>query len=131
VFPIELPPLRERKDDIPMLIDHVIGKWSARNQKPGARMTPAALDLMIQFDWPGNVRELENEIERALTLAGDAQEITPEHLSEKIAGSREDVPELDGSITLQAAVENLERQMVSRALKRPVEIALRRHVCWA
>jgi Nif-specific regulatory protein len=117
VFPIELPPLRDRKEDIPMLIDHMISKWSLRNQKPGARMAPVALDLMLQFDWPGNVRELENEIERALTLAGDEREITPEYLSEKIAGPREEMPKLDGSITLQAAVEKLERQMVSRALK--------------
>jgi Nif-specific regulatory protein len=80
-------------------------------------MAPVALDLMLQFDWPGNVRELENEIERALTLAGDEREITPEYLSEKIAGPREEMPKLDGSITLQAAVEKLERQMVSRALK--------------
>jgi Nif-specific regulatory protein len=117
VFPIELPPLRDRKDDIPILVDHMINKWSVRNRKPGARMTPAALDLMMQFDWPGNVRELENEIERALTLAADDRQISPGYLSEKIAGPRESMPGLDGSIKLQAAVEKMERQMVTRALK--------------
>ena len=69
VINIYLPPLRERKEDIPVLAQHFLEKYSEENRKPGLELTPAALDLMMEYDWPGNVRELENVIERAVVLA--------------------------------------------------------------
>ena len=116
VFPILLPPLRHRKDDIPLLVDHFIGKLAQRHNRRKARMTPSALGLLVQFDWPGNIRELENEMERALMLAGGDEEIKTEYLSEKITGRRELDSEDIHDLKLQEAVEKIERSMVSRSL---------------
>ena len=117
VFPIVLPPLRHRKDDIPILIDHFISKLATKYNKRKSRLTPSALDLLVQFDWPGNIRELENELERALTLAAGDEEIKTEYLSEKITGPKEMDLEEAQDLKLQDAVEKIERNMVSRALK--------------
>ena len=118
VFPIKLPPLRERRDDIPLLAAHFLEKFAKKLNQPVARLTPWALDLLVQFDWPGNVRELENEIERALTLAGEDREIQAGYLSEKIAGpeGQNTSTTVDG-MTLHDAIERIEQQMVTRALR--------------
>jgi Nif-specific regulatory protein len=117
VFPIKLPPLRERKEDIPILAAHFLEKFAEKLNQPVARLTPWALDLLVQFDWPGNVRELENEIERALTLAGGDREIQAGYLSEKITGTGEqDATTQVKGMDLHDATERLERQMVTRAL---------------
>ena len=71
VITVQLPPLRERKDDIPLLVQHFLDKYGEENNKPGLELTPEALDLLIDYDWPGNVRELENVIERAVVLSPD------------------------------------------------------------
>jgi two-component system response regulator PilR (NtrC family) len=68
VISIYLPPLRERKEDIPLLAQHFLEKYGQENNRPGLELTPEALDLMMEYDWPGNVRELENVIERAVVL---------------------------------------------------------------
>jgi Nif-specific regulatory protein len=83
-FPIVIPPLRERKEDIPLLAAHFLEQFALKFNRPVARLKPGALEMLMQFDWPGNVRELENEIERALTLAGDDSEISEAYLSERI-----------------------------------------------
>ena len=69
VITVQLPPLRERKDDIPLLVQHFLEKYGEENNKPGLELSPEALDLLIDYDWPGNVRELENVIERAAVLS--------------------------------------------------------------
>lgn len=79
VIPIYIPPLRERKEDIPLLIDHFIKKFSRENKIPWLEISPEALELCMQYDWPGNVRELENAIENAIVL-GEGNVILPEHL---------------------------------------------------
>jgi Nif-specific regulatory protein len=118
VFPIKLPPLRQRKEDIPLLAAHFLEKYAEKLSQPVARLTPWALDLLVQFDWPGNVRELENEIERALTLAGGDREIQASYLSEKITGTvgKMDTNQMDG-MSLRDAIERMELQMVTRALR--------------
>jgi two-component system response regulator PilR (NtrC family) len=68
VITIQLPPLRERKDDIPLLVQHFLQKYGEENDKPGLELAPDALDLLMDYEWPGNVRELENVIERAAVL---------------------------------------------------------------
>jgi len=119
VFPIVIPPLRERKEDIPLLATHFLEQHAARLDRTLARLTPAALEALMQFKWPGNVRELENEIERALTLAGDDTEITPEYLSERIRPSADAGGHLEAApATLKEATAEVERQMVMEALRK-------------
>jgi DNA-binding NtrC family response regulator len=69
VFHIELPPMRDRRDDIPALVDHFVKKFALAMNKRITRVSPAAMTLLQQYDWPGNVRELENAIERAMVVA--------------------------------------------------------------
>jgi DNA-binding NtrC family response regulator len=68
VISIQLPPLRDRKDDIPLLTQHFLNKYGEENRKQGLELTAEALDLIGAYDWPGNVRELENVVERAVVL---------------------------------------------------------------
>jgi transcriptional regulator with PAS, ATPase and Fis domain len=69
VFSIFIPPLRERRSDIPLLAQYFLNKYAAIMHKQVHEINPAALDLLVQYHWPGNVRELENVIERAMVLA--------------------------------------------------------------
>ncbi len=83
VINIYLPPLRERKDDVPLLAQHFLEKYGKENNKPDMEITPEALDLMMDYDWPGNVRELENVIERAVVLSSSPRigaDLIPEHV---------------------------------------------------
>ncbi|HUQ03056.1 MAG TPA: sigma-54 dependent transcriptional regulator [Kofleriaceae bacterium] len=75
VVPVEMPPLRARKDDIPALIEHFLAMACARDDRRVKRMTPGAVTLMMQHDWPGNVRELKNVVERMVILTGDSDQI--------------------------------------------------------
>lgn len=118
VFPIILPPLRERQEDIPLLASHFLEKYATRFGREVPRLTPEALELLTVFRWPGNVRELENEMERALCLAGTEKEIGTEHLSERIRGGG--LPGLldpTEAITLPEMVERVERRMITHALQ--------------
>jgi len=72
VVNIELPPLRERKEDVPLLAGHFLRKFAMENQKEITGFSPEAMELVLYYDWPGNVRELENAIERAVILAKDS-----------------------------------------------------------
>src|SRR5215203_1315178 len=83
VISIHLPPLRDRKDDIPLLAQHFLAKYGDENQKGGMELTPDFLDLLTDYDWPGNVRELENVIERAVVLSPGQRigvELIPDHV---------------------------------------------------
>jgi two-component system response regulator PilR (NtrC family) len=83
VISIALPPLRERKDDIPLLAHHFLEKYGADNRKSGLELAPEALDLLVDYDWPGNVRELENVMERAVVLTPGPRigiELIPDHV---------------------------------------------------
>ncbi len=83
VVNVVLPPLRDRKDDIPTLAQHFIEKYAAENHKRDVELLPDALDIMMAHDWPGNVRELENVIERAVVLSTGSQigpELLPDHI---------------------------------------------------
>ena len=73
VFHIELPPLRERSDDIPLLVEHFVLKFSLQMNKKINRVAPAAMDLLQQQPWPGNIRELENSVERAMVVAQEPE----------------------------------------------------------
>lgn len=80
VVPIHLPALRERKEDLPLLVNHFIQRFNRKRQKPIKGITPAAMELLRKYDWPGNVRELENTIERAMILER-GEMISPEGLA--------------------------------------------------
>jgi Nif-specific regulatory protein len=120
VIEIEVPPLRRRKDDLPLLVDHFLRRHARERGESGLRpVSPAALDLIRRYDWPGNVRELENEIVRACTL-GEG-EIGPEHLSEAIRGalggpaSRFAAPTLRDAV--REATREVERTLITEALR--------------
>src|SRR5687767_2440926 len=83
VVNVVLPPLRDRKDDIPLLVQHFIEKYGEENRKPDLELVPDALDIMMSYDWPGNVRELENVIERAVVLSTGRRigpDLLPDHI---------------------------------------------------
>jgi len=119
VFPIFVPPLRERREDIPALVSQLLERSRRRLAKPVAGISPAALDRLAAYDWPGNVRELENEVERAVALAPRAGEIGLAHLSERIAAPRRLA--LSGDAPrgpLRSARADFERSYVARVLER-------------
>jgi DNA-binding NtrC family response regulator len=83
VIAVNLPALRERKEDIPLLVQHFLDKYGEENNRRGLELSPEALDLLIEYDWPGNVRELENVIERAVVLCSGSRiedDLIPEHV---------------------------------------------------
>jgi DNA-binding NtrC family response regulator len=114
VFPIHLPPLRERKEDIPLLAAHFLKKYSEQEGKQVDSISPDALELMMAYNWPGNVRELENAIERAVVLA-TTHEITPKELPASVRALGEKrIYESDQ--TLSSWIEKLEEQALRQAL---------------
>jgi len=83
VIAVNLPSLRERKEDIPLLVQHFLDKYGEENNRRGLELSPEALDLLVEYDWPGNVRELENVIERAVVLCSGSridEDLIPEHV---------------------------------------------------
>ena len=114
VFPIHLPPLRDRVEDISALADHFLKIHRQRARRAVAAVSPEALALLRGYPFPGNVRELDNEIARAVALGENGQPIRPEHLSERIRTGRE---KLAAPVTLGAAIEQLKRRMIEDALR--------------
>ncbi len=114
VFPIHIPPLRERKTDILLLADHFVEKYSAANRKNVRRITTPAIDMLMSYHWPGNVRELENCIERAVLLAAD-DAIHAQHLPPTLQTAEASDTGFKG--TLQAALDNVEHDLIVDALK--------------
>ncbi|MBK3331892.1 sigma-54-dependent Fis family transcriptional regulator [Persephonella atlantica] len=91
-FKIEIPPLRERKDDIPLLVNHFIQKYNRKYNKDIIGITPEALETLIKYNWPGNVRQLESIISKAIILADDGQFIEEKHLDPEIKVSVDEFP---------------------------------------
>ena len=115
VFPIILPPLRERKDDILLLADHFVERYAQRMDKDVRRISTPAINMMFAYHWPGNVRELENCIERAVLLSTDGV-IHGHHLPPTLQTS--DASDTVGEGTLQDRVDLFERDVIVDALKR-------------
>jgi Nif-specific regulatory protein len=114
VFPIYLPPLRERKTDILLLADHFLERYTKENSKDIRRFSTPAIDMLMSYHWPGNVRELENCIERAVLLCEEGV-IHSYHLPPTLqTGSESDTLP---ALSLEEAVANLEREMIIDALK--------------
>jgi Nif-specific regulatory protein len=118
VFPITVPPLRERREDIPLLVTHFLRRSNERLGRHIQGIAHEAIELFVHYPWPGNVRELENEIERAVALAPEGDPITPAFLSEKIAmqkAVRVSLPAEAG--TLKQARLTFEREYVAEVLR--------------
>src|SRR5438034_414475 len=120
VINIKLPPLQDRREDIPLLVDHFIVKYAAENGKVVRAITPEALALLINHSWPGNVRELENVIERAVVLASSPV-IGLELLPETLQGDRpRPLPgpiQMDGHMSFYETMDRLEREIILGTLK--------------
>jgi two-component system, NtrC family, response regulator HupR/HoxA len=114
VFPIRLPSLRERAEDIPALADYFLRLYRQRARRAVPSISPEALRCLRAYPFPGNVRELENEIERAVALADDGRPIGPEHLSNRLRQAAETA---STPLTLNDAIERLKRQMIEDALR--------------
>jgi DNA-binding NtrC family response regulator len=122
VIRIHVPPLRERREEIPHLSTFFLRDASERLGKPGVRLTAETLDIFDAFSWPGNVRQLRNEVQRAVAMAPPDGSITPELLSPVFGvhdqPSEEGVKSRSKRQTLAAAVEKIEREMIQSALER-------------
>ena len=113
VVKVTMPPLRDRRRDIPLLAQHFIQKFARRASRPVAGLSPAARDLLLRYDWPGNVRELENAIERAIVM-GSTEFILPDDLPETLF--EEALPPPGAPLTLfHAIVNHAKKQVILRA----------------
>jgi len=120
VISVQLPPLRERKEDIPLLIGHFVRKFCDENGKPHCQVAPEVLKLLVEYDWPGNVRELENVIERAVVLSPQREiivDLLPEHLTAPAARMKlDEVSVLDGQ-SLFEIVDCFEKKAIVQMLE--------------
>ena len=117
VIEIRLPPLRERRDDIPLLVESFLRKCAKSNRKPLDGISESALALLIDYPWPGNVRELENIIERAVTLAR-GEKIMPEDLPATVQGSRGDRKVLDDAAERTLPLQEVEWEYIKKILEK-------------
>lgn len=120
VINIRVPPLRERKEDIPVLVDFFLQKISEQAHNPKKLLLNRAMEKLYDYPWPGNVRELQNEIERLCVLSGDETKIAAELLSPKIleVGEKNKVQGTRLQGKLKDALEDLEREMIKEGLRR-------------
>jgi two-component system, NtrC family, response regulator PilR len=124
VIPIALPPLRERREDVPLLAEHFLAKYTEQMGKAVSAISRPAMQLLVRHDWPGNIRELENVIERAVALESTAA-ILPDSLPSSITGETVPLPAKPGhealpetGFDLEAHVQQIERDYIAQALHR-------------
>lgn len=119
VLPIKLPPLRERRDDIPLLLDHFLSRNNVRLGTTVRGVDPEARRLLLEYAWPGNVRELENSIERAMVLA-EGEVITANDLPERIRESRDPIKMQlsSGELSIKKTTRIIEEVLIRRALQK-------------
>jgi DNA-binding NtrC family response regulator len=128
VVRLEVPPLRDRREEIPPLVQHFLDRCSREAHKSGLRIADETLEYLILYRWPGNVRQLANEVRRLVALAESNAVLMPEHLSPAIAASRRTIPASERPPAptefvvrmdqpMSAAMEHLERSMIQYALR--------------
>ena len=123
VIPIALPPLRERREDIPLLAEHFLAKYREQMEKEITGVSREAMELLLNHDWPGNIRELEKALERAVALEATPT-ILPDSLPATIRGESpraaaapaEALPE--SGFDLEAHVQEIERGYIAEALRK-------------
>jgi Nif-specific regulatory protein len=117
VFPIRVPPLRERPEDVLPLAQHFLASHARREGRPLSALSPDAVSLLQAYAWPGNVRELENEMQRALALGEPGEALVPAHLSERLAADTAQVDrEARDGETLRETMGRMEAFVIRRAL---------------
>jgi two-component system, NtrC family, response regulator PilR len=120
VIAVQLPPLRQRKEDIPALVNHFVDKYARENDKPVAGVSPEALQALMDYDWPGNVRELENVIERGVVLTTDARigrELIPDHVRTAPSFHVPTMTVPPEGISLKDVVGSFERRLIESTLE--------------
>ena len=120
VIPVRIPPLRERKEDVPLLVQHFVDKFGAGQ---ALKVSQDAMRRLMAYQWPGNVRQLENAIERAVALAGgrsqiDVADLPPELLSVEAVPFQSPVSLPDEGVDLQAVLATIERDFIQLSLER-------------
>jgi DNA-binding NtrC family response regulator/tetratricopeptide (TPR) repeat protein len=132
VIRVQVPPLRQRREEIPTLINHYMNQYQQESTKRDIRLSEETVDLMVVYDWPGNVRQLCNEVRRIVTYSESGAIVTPESLSSEIVRAGRELDSIPtsavsqaepmvlstDSATLAQAVEELERRMIQDALRR-------------
>jgi transcriptional regulator with PAS, ATPase and Fis domain len=116
ILTIEVPPLRERRADLLLLINHFVDKYGREMGREKTYVSPGALEIMVNHPWPGNIRELQNEVQRCLILAGGDRLIREEHLSAKINPRREPAAPVTYNYFLAKA--EFEKRFIHQALVR-------------
>jgi two-component system response regulator AtoC len=118
VLQLHLPPLRERKEDIPALVEHFVAKTNGRLGTQIGGPSPEALKLLLEHGWPGNVRELENTIERAMVLA-EGSRIEPDALPERVRESKDRIrlTLLSGELSIKKTTRVIEEELIRKALR--------------
>jgi two-component system, NtrC family, response regulator AtoC len=123
IIPIQIPPLRERKEDIPLLVEHFIQRYSTQFRKKVGQVSPDGMKLMMDYSWPGNIRELKNAIERAMILV-DKDRIDVAHLPIRISdpNSASPMPRASGNSLVHlpsegAGLEEIEKTLLEQALQ--------------
>jgi DNA-binding NtrC family response regulator len=118
VVTIDVPPLRERRDDIPLLVSHFLRGFSERYHIPPLTVTDEALALILRYAWPGNVRQLENAIERVVVLA-NGNSIKPEELPQEVRDTESRIAKIDLKLPDEGIdLEQVEREILSQALQK-------------
>lgn len=115
VVPILLPPLRDRKEDIPHLVDHFLAHFREKYNKRGLKISQTAYDTILSYNYPGNVRELMHAVERGAVLAKD-DTIQIKDLPDEMSGATDKTPCFTGDLSLEASIKCFERQRIIKAL---------------
>ena len=118
VINLIVPPLRERKEDIPILIESFIEKYSKSTKMSKKTVNPECMKTLYNYDWPGNVRELENEVERLCVLSGHETEIHQDLLSQRVSRPIRKTKKITEGGHLKQAIEELEKEMIFEGLQR-------------
>jgi DNA-binding NtrC family response regulator len=119
VITVQLPALRERKDDIPLLVQHFLDKYGHENHRPNLELTVDALDLLFEYDWPGNVRELENVIERATVLTSGSKidaDLIPDHVRSSRRFQMPQVAIPPEGISFREVITDFEKRLIESTL---------------
>jgi DNA-binding NtrC family response regulator len=128
VVRVQVPPLRERREEVPALVHYFLEKFGEEYQRPGLRIADETMEYLALYNWPGNVRELGNEMRRMVALAEAGAVLMPDHLSPKLAATRRTRPANEIQLTehemivridqpIPAVLEHVERRMITRAIE--------------
>jgi transcriptional regulator with PAS, ATPase and Fis domain len=124
VIPVTLPPLRDRKEDVSLLVQHFLQKYCGELGRPVMTVSQPALRCLMAYAWPGNVRQLENAMERAVALSGGRTQVEVSDLPPDIQSASEGEPFLlglrlpDDGISFESFIGSIEREVIRRALER-------------